>query len=281
MERRSPLLWPGDKCLLGAEYLSLLRPQRGGRILDPFCGSVGIHMHHEFPLLLGDVDPLLINLLREIQTNPARLQRTFAGITSFSEGVRDLRHDTRPGRAGALLYVNRSSRFPHVRYNREGGYNLGFCRTPVYPEDAVKKLHERLAMASIRHDDYAWVLLKARAGDVVLFDPPYIETGGMYCSDNGIFNYRVLAKNAELLRERNARVVFTLNVCEEARKHLSGADDVLTLRRRGSERLAGHPQFEFVAIYDRSLQRSKTETSGPASPADAGDETPGPFLGRP
>lgn len=249
MKRLSPLLWPGDKTLLGAEYLELVQPRAGGRVLDPFCGSVGIHMHHAHPLLLGDLDPNLVNLLRKIQNEPTKLQAQHARIPDYETAMKNITHRMSMVRAASFLYANRSSRFPHVRYLRDGSFRLPFYHSHEFPREAVQQLSERLQGVPITLGDYGWVMKAFRPEDVVLLDPPYIGNGRMYHGDE--FDYPRLFQTAKYIGEQGARAVVSLNYSEDTLEYFKDCPRVLIMERSSKGFKAdAQPSREIVGVYE-------------------------------
>lgn len=253
MKRLSPILWPGDKTLLGPEFLKLIEPPcPGGRVLDPFCGSVGIHLHHAHPLILGDTDENLVILLREVGRDAERLLREFQRIPSYEAAVAQLESRYQHKRAAAFMYVLRASRFPHVRYTREGKYKLPFYHEPKLTMDILAPLRDRLRGTEVLQEDYHWVLQEARPGDLVLLDPPYIGNGDMYrtASKKADFDHAEVVRVAEALRARGVMVIVTLNNGDDSKTLTQGAGRVLTLPRKGSGRFSGNvPFYDLIAVY--------------------------------
>lgn len=267
-KRPSPLLWPGDKTLLEDGLLAWICPiSPSGRIFDPMCGSVALHMMHQHPFGgLGDMDRNLVDLLTEIQTNVETLKAEAAPLfampgesQAYPLANQRLTHRFRKKRAAAFLYINRASRFPHVRYSLQGKFWLPFYLEPAFPAAQLDELHTRLQGVKIRCEDYHWVLDKVKEGDCVLFDPPYMDCGRMYRDNGRYFDYKELVRVCRVLRDRGARVVLTLNYSEEAMDLTKEADHRFPLKRLTSSCNFGDgvPFADLICIYQNGLAKDE------------------------
>lgn len=263
-KRPSPILWPGDKTLLEEGLLPWIAPlSPSGRVFDPMCGSVALHLMHAHPLGgLGDADKNLVDLLHEIQSNLDALKGEaipYFSMPGESQAYplanQRLTHRFRKKRAASFLYINRASRFPHVRYSLEGRFHLPFYLEPVMPTAQLDALHRRLQGVKVRCEDYHWVVDKLQAGDCVLFDPPYMDCGRMYRNNGRYFDYTELVRVCRLLRERSVRVVLTLNYSPEAVEFSKDADHRFQLRRMTASCHFGNgvPFTDLICIYQKGL----------------------------
>jgi len=78
--------------------------------------------------------------------------------------------------AALLLYLNRTCYNGLYRENADGGFNVpvGRYANPDWVQrDRIRRASDVLADATIRNDDFAYVLDVADPGDLVYFDPPY------------------------------------------------------------------------------------------------------------
>jgi DNA adenine methylase len=78
--------------------------------------------------------------------------------------------------AALLLYLNRTCYNGLYRENADGGFNVpvGRYANPNWVQrDRIRRASDVLADATIRNEDFGYVLDAAEPGDLVYFDPPY------------------------------------------------------------------------------------------------------------
>jgi len=81
------------------------------------------------------------------------------------------------GRAARMIYLNKTGFNGLYRVNRQGKFNVPFGRykSPKYlDEENLRAVSEALKNVDIECAPFESVLDRARAGDLVYFDPPYV-----------------------------------------------------------------------------------------------------------
>jgi DNA adenine methylase len=174
-----PLKWAGGKRWQVPRLVSLWRPHRGRRLVEPFCGglavALGLSPHRA---LLNDVNPHLINFYRWLQR----------GLVADVEMVNDASVYNRQRRrfnallenggstsaeAAALFYfLNRTGYNGLCRFNKQGEFNVPFgrYRNIRYTRDFTPYA-ARLTNWEFAQGDFAG--LPIEPDDFIYADPPY------------------------------------------------------------------------------------------------------------
>ncbi|WP_168185835.1 DNA adenine methylase [Magnetospirillum sp. ME-1] len=177
--------WVGGKRRLLPELARRLPADMRG-YHEPFLGGGALFFSlRPAQSLLTDFNGELINLYRVIKICPRQLMTALEGF-EFTEAeyyrMRDL--DRSPGfaalsdleRAARFLYLSKTSFNGLWRVNRLGHHNGGWGkrgRVALYRPDNLMEVHEALRTARLAQAHYSHVLVMARPGDFVYFDPPY------------------------------------------------------------------------------------------------------------
>lgn len=177
--------WVGGKRRLLGELISRLPSDIRG-YHEPFLGGGALFLSlRPAHCLLTDANGELINLYRVIKHRPRDLMAALAGH-DFTEAeyyrVRDM--DRAPGlaalsdmeRAARFLYLNKTGFNGLWRVNRLGLCNNGWgkrSRVVLFDRDNLMAVHEALRTARLAEAHYSHVLIMAKPGDLVYFDPPY------------------------------------------------------------------------------------------------------------
>ncbi|MGK0603033.1 DNA adenine methylase [Yokenella regensburgei] len=197
--------WPGGK----GRVLPKLLPHLPDAdcLVEPFVGGASVFLNTNYRrYVLGDINPDLINLYRQITHYPDEVieaARRLFKIFCTSDGYVDVRDDfnserlhamevlglysndldgRKINRAAQFLFLNRHGYNGVVRYNRQGGYNVPFGKhktPPYFPEEQIRLFSEKA------NDTKAIFLccsfqntLKIMTGSdsVIYCDPPYLPT---------------------------------------------------------------------------------------------------------
>jgi len=192
--RREPapfLKWAGGKGRLLAQLLPLLPPGvEARRHAEPFFGG-GAMFFARRPgrALLADVNGELIAAYEMVRD---RLDEVLRALAPHAEAhdpehyyrVRD-RYNARlgspPERAAMFIYLNRTCFNGLHRVNRRGEFNVpaGRYRNPrILDPEGLRVASAALQGATLRCADFEALLVDARPGDFVYFDPPYHPVSG-------------------------------------------------------------------------------------------------------
>lgn len=188
--------WAGGKRRLAPVIAScfsegkLLKP--GSTYFEPFLGGGALMFFLKHQNAIGiDQNPELINFYNVLKSSPEELfetlQKEFAPFHSeyFYYEVRnwDLVTDftkkfTKVERAARFVYLNKSCFNGIWRVNSKGHNNVPWNHQDTVSLPSLKSImlaHDYIVSNNISfvHGDYKIVLDKAKAGDLVYFDPPY------------------------------------------------------------------------------------------------------------
>jgi DNA adenine methylase len=183
--RGQVLKWVGNKFRY-AEAIAAHLPAEFGTYFEPFVGT-GAVLATMCPerAVAGDTLPMLVALLRAVQSDPHSLLEHYAiwrdqiatqGRPQY-EVVRD-RYNAQPT-PHDLLVLSRTCYGGVMRFTRAGTIS-----TPMGPHQpmSTEKLstimddwRERLRGTDFVIQDFAQTIAAARAGDVIYCDPPYLH----------------------------------------------------------------------------------------------------------
>jgi DNA adenine methylase len=186
---RSLLKWPGGK----SRVIPELRPHlpKADCLIEPFVGGASVFLNTDYRrYILADINPDLINLYREVKSNPELVidlaRPLFATGNSKEEYLQNRRifNGTKglldAARAALFLYLNRHGYNGVVRYNQSGGYNVPFGQhktAPYFPEEEIRQFAEKAndTKAIFLCSSFQNTLrVMVGADEVIYCDPPYL-----------------------------------------------------------------------------------------------------------
>ena len=165
-----------------------------GRWIEPFCGSCVVALNvRPHQAILADANPHIIALYRGIkgrEITPGIVRKFLARESEkLKDGGEDYYYEVR-SRFNQnkspldFLFLNRSCFNGLMRFNKQGEFNVPFCRKPGrFTQSYVTKIVNQVRQfAEIACDadwqfinaDYEDVLSLARREDWVYADPPYM-----------------------------------------------------------------------------------------------------------
>jgi DNA adenine methylase len=175
--------WAGGKRQLLSELLRHV-PKEYSRYFEPFVGGGALFFHLQpGKAVLADVNARLIRtykgvrdsvddvigLLRDYPHNQKKFFYELRGVDI------DERSDAEV--AAWFIYLNKTGFNGLYRVNRRNRFNVPFGRydRPTICDDmTLRACSAALARADLRVDDFEVVVAKAKRGDFVYFDPPYV-----------------------------------------------------------------------------------------------------------
>ena len=180
------LKWAGGKRQLLPELVPRC-PAQFGSYYEPFMGSAALffalrsegrlarahlsdanpHLAQVYQALADDVDAVIA----ELKTHPYDKDHYYE--------VRAWDVDTLSpaARAARFLYINRAGFNGLYRENRKGQCNVPFGRYTnprICNEETLRAAATALRGVSLRQVDFEAAVARAKAGDFVYFDPPYV-----------------------------------------------------------------------------------------------------------
>jgi DNA adenine methylase len=184
--RAKPFLkWAGGKGQLLEQFRPLL-PEIRGRYFEPFAGSAAVFFAlRPRHAMLADVNRELIDCYRAVQGDVERVIDALASH-EYDEAhyyrVRGLDPEelALPERAARTIFLNKTGYNGLYRVNKKGRFNVPFGRytKPGFSQpDSLNNLRacaRALRGVTLEVRDFAGVVRRARGGDFVYFDPPYV-----------------------------------------------------------------------------------------------------------
>lgn len=245
------LKWAGGKRQLLPEILRRL-PEQIATYYEPFVGGAAVF----FALssrgafrraVLSDKNKDLVEVYLSLQREPddliEELERYGRGHSEekYYEVREQAKPRTRAKRAARLIYLNKTGFNGLYRVNRSGQFNVPFGRyknPKIVDEPRLRAASTALADVEILVEDFASVCTRARAGDAVYLDPPYLPVSptshfAEYHSEPfGIDEHKRLAKVFSELSRRGVVVVLSnSNTDETQRLFRAHKVDIVEARR--------------------------------------------------
>jgi DNA adenine methylase len=180
------LKWPGGKRQLLRELLRHM-PKKYGRFFEPFVGGGALFfaVKPEYGYI-SDINPELINVYEVVQNDVEKLiesLRKHKNTERYFYQLRDIdlseeyKHWGKVERASRLIYLNKTCFNGLYRMNSDGHFNVpyGFYKNPnIVDEQNLIACSALLKKTEIALASFEAVEKKARKGDFVYFDPPYV-----------------------------------------------------------------------------------------------------------
>jgi len=229
------LKWAGGKYNL-LPHIQQALPE-GKRLIEPFVGSGAVFLNIEFSsYLLADANHDLINLYGYVQQEGQDFikycRKYFNELHNDEEKfyyLRDKFNQTKNKRlkSAIFLYLNRHGYNGLCRYNSSGKFNVPFgeYNNPLLPEDRMVYFHQKTKKnAEFIQADFMTTMDKAKKGDIVYCDPPYVplsETASFTAYSPLKFDEAKqieLARKAEELAKRGVPVIVSNHDTKFTRK---------------------------------------------------------------
>jgi DNA adenine methylase len=182
LEPRPFLKWAGGK----RQLLSALRervPAKYGTYFEPFVGGGALFFALRPPrAVLADVNERLIRTYKGVRDDTGKviaLLKTYPHDPKFFYELREADVDAGSDAevAAWFIYLNKTGYNGLYRVNRRDRFNVPFGRyvNPTICDES----NLRACAAALRHgdllvEDFEVVVGRAKAGDFVYFDPPYV-----------------------------------------------------------------------------------------------------------
>lgn len=217
------LKWAGGKRQL---LPALLRhaPTDPARYFEPFVGGGALFFAlRPKKAILADVNTRLIRAYRGVRKDVdkvIRLLKTYRHDPKFFYEFREANIDdgTDVEVAAWFIYLNRTGFNGLYRVNRENRFNVPFGRyanPTICDEPTLRVCSAALARADLRVEDFEAAVARAKEGDFVYFDPPYVplSTTSSFTSYTSVgfggTEQKRLRDTARRLKERGVRVLLS------------------------------------------------------------------------
>ena len=176
------LKWAGGKRQL-LQHLRERVPAEHGTYHEPFIGG-GALFFDTVPIraVLADWNLRLVRTYTAIRDNPEAvidLLATYPNEKPFFLKMRerDIDADTDEQLAAWMIFLNKTGFNGLYRVNRKGGFNVPFGRyknPTICDANNLRLASQRLQGVEVLHADFRSVEDRAKPGDFVYFDPPYV-----------------------------------------------------------------------------------------------------------
>lgn len=224
--------WPGGKRALLPQLLKRFPEKISGTYFEPFLGAGSVALAVTYPKkILSDTNSELINAFLTVRDRPEELIEMLKKIEHSKETYYSIRNWDREenfsdldsvSRAARLIYLNKTGFNGLYRVNRLNRFNVPYGGDRLFKVDSelIQDLSQEFQKNSKRAyrfkvSDFENALTKAKQGDFVYLDPPYVpisKTAGFVdYSANGfdLTEQRRLASFIERLTEKRVRVVLS------------------------------------------------------------------------
>lgn len=241
MPRETPypyVKWAGGKGRMLGHIVPRV-PQSFGRYFEPFLGAGALYFELARQgriknAYLGDTNTELMNAYRVLKAGASALveelsdksvylydRDAFMGARAADPaGMSDVK------RAARFIYLNRTCFNGLYRVNKDGRFNtpFGTYKDPVICDsENLLAVGKALRRASLIESSFEWVEKRARAGDVVYFDPPYMPLSGTskftaYTEEGfGLVQHRLLSMTFASLARKGVCVILSNSATPEVR----------------------------------------------------------------
>jgi len=264
------LKWAGGKTQLIPQLVPK-RPASFGAYHEPFVGGGALFFAlHRAGLLegkqvvLSDVNDELIDTYTAIRNQVARVidllkEHQDKHDKDYYYEIRDLKLTHKAERAARMIYLNKTGFNGLYRVNRKGQFNVPLGRyvnPTICDEENLRAASRALRQAEIETTPFDAVLKRARRGDFVYFDPPYVPVSDTanfvgYAKDGfGRADQKSLAQLFRELKRRGVHVMLSNSDTPEVEKLYKGLrqDRVLARRQVNSRKDRRGPVGELVVL---------------------------------
>lgn len=183
-KHRAFLKWAGGKYGL-SDVIAKMLP-KGDCLIEPFVGAGSIFLNTDYSkYILNDINQDLINLYKILQIKPDAFIHDAKSLFSVENNDSDRYYQFRKEfnesndsyfRSLVFLYMNRHGYNGLCRYNKSGGYNVPFgkYKRPYFPEAELNFFADKAQQATFVCEGYRKTFTRAKSGDVIYCDPPYV-----------------------------------------------------------------------------------------------------------
>jgi DNA adenine methylase len=247
--------WAGGKRKLAPLLIETLPEDfdpRKHRFFEPFLGGGALMFalgdetkDFYIPgenLFLNDMNPELTNVYQVIRDNVTLLIKALDKLSkkinekSYYE-IRATVPRGKVARAARFIYLNKTCFNGLWRVNSSGDFNVPFGKSKnpsLYDEANLRACSKRLKGATITNLQFDKAVAKARKGDLVYFDPPYIPltpsaSFSAYAKEGfGQCEHELLAQTIQKLNDKDVYVLLSNSDTPLTRKIFK---KVVTLRK--------------------------------------------------
>ncbi|MCA9597883.1 MAG: DNA adenine methylase [Myxococcales bacterium] len=235
---RPVLKWAGGKTQLLERILPLL-PESIETYYEPFVGGGAVFFalatQQRFRrAVISDRNADLLSVYRALQADAEAVISELKRMRHSEEEyyrVRAARPRTLVKRAARVIYLNKTGYNGLYRVNRSGGFNVPFGRYKnpnICDEPNLRAAASALQGVEILEADFETVCKKAKPGDAVYFDPPYLPLSitsnfsAYHSLPFGLEEHARLARVFGALADRGVGAVLSNSSTPESKKIFAG-----------------------------------------------------------
>jgi DNA adenine methylase len=233
--------WAGGKRQLLPSLIQHA-PPNPSRYFEPFIGGGALFFAlRPRRAVLADVNERLIRTYKGVRNNVddvIHLLRSYPHSPAFFYGFREKKIDDRSDAevAAWFIYLNKTGFNGLYRVNRDNCFNVPFGRysSPnICDEPTLRACSAALAGTQLLVGDFEVVVAKAKRGDFVYFDPPYVPLSATssftsYTSHGfGDAEQTRLRDTAKKLKKRGVRVLLSNSSAPFVRKLYADGFDLV------------------------------------------------------
>ena len=243
MSKVKPFLkWAGGKSRI-AKQIAGFFPASFNRYYEPFLGSGAVYfMISPQKGLLNDLNKYLIGTYETVRDNPQELLLELDKIHSTYHSLQSLdeksayyyeartRYNSLDSvsteKAALFIFLKKAGFNGMYRENSKGEYNIPFGKHEkclISDRDNILEVSKNIQDIKFTSGDYKSALGKAKKGDLVYLDPPYVpvsKTSDFTQYQKEGFNYDEQKRLRDLaleLHERGCYVVISNSSCKESK----------------------------------------------------------------
>ncbi|HEY4157262.1 MAG TPA: DNA adenine methylase [Polyangiaceae bacterium] len=244
-EAKPVLKWAGGKRQLLVEILgqiARLGPKKIGTYYEPFVGGAAVFFalsnEQRFEhARLSDRNGDLIGVYTELRDNVDQVIAELEKLRKLGhseETYYDVRKDVQaarpakgPGRAARIIYLNKTGYNGLYRVNRSGEFNVPFGRYKqprILDPVRLRAAADALQGVELVVEDFEQACRRAKRGDFVYFDPPYLPVSktanfsAYHAEAFGRDEHRRLLREFEALGKRGVGALLSNSDTDETRK---------------------------------------------------------------
>lgn len=225
-DRATPFLkWAGGKGRLLEQYANLF-PIKFKTYYEPFVGggAVFFHLVDRHPGMnswLSDGNAELVNCYLTVRDQPDDLLALLETMRNdekyfYKQRAKDVAKLDELERAARFIYLNKTCFNGLYRENQSGQFNVPFGRykNPRIADGVnVHAASDALSNAHIHAGPFELMAARAKSGDFVYFDPPYMpvsKTANFVSYTSSNFSYDDQARLAKLARKLKSKGVLVM-----------------------------------------------------------------------
>jgi DNA adenine methylase len=224
-------------------------------------------------LFINDLNPELTNTYEVIRDNVSGLIKELEQLSkkinekTFYE-IRATVPRSKVARAARFIYLNKTCFNGLWRVNSKGDFNVPFGKSKnpaLYIEENLRACSKRLKGSTITNESFEKAVAKARKGDLVYFDPPYIPLSASasfaaYAKEGfDLSHQELLSETIQKLSKKGVSVLLSNSDTPMTRKIFRNTltlRKVLMTRSISSSGATRNPVFEVLGMNYSHLRGS-------------------------